>query len=102
MLLTPLWMVFPSPLTLAAAQAAAVALGALPVFWLGRRHLASDNAALLVSLAYLVYPWLAWTALDAIHPVTFAIPLFLFGVWFLDGDRLWAFGVIIQKVKGKR
>jgi uncharacterized membrane protein len=92
-LLTPLWVVFPSPLTLAAAQAAAVALGALPVFWLGRRHLASDNAALLVSLAYLAYPWLAWTALDAIHPVTFAIPLFLFGVWFLDSDRLLAFGV---------
>ena len=92
-LLTPLWMVFPSPLTLAAAQAAAVALGALPVFWLGRRHLASSKAALLVSLAYLAYPWLAWTALDAIHPVTFAIPLLLFGVWFLDSDRLWPFAV---------
>ncbi len=38
-LLTPLWLVVPSPMTLAAAQIAAVAAGALPVFWLARRHL---------------------------------------------------------------
>jgi len=92
-LLAPLWMVAPSPLTLAAAQVAAVGLGALPVYWLGRRHLGSDRSAGLVALAYLAYPWLAWTALDAIHPVTFAIPLFLFGIWFLDSERLFPFAV---------
>jgi uncharacterized membrane protein len=92
-LLTPLWLVLPSALTLAAAQIAAVALGALPVFWLGRRHLGSETAALLVALAYLAYPWLAWSAIDAIHPVTFAIPLLLFALWFLDTDRLWPFAV---------
>jgi 4-amino-4-deoxy-L-arabinose transferase-like glycosyltransferase len=75
-------------LTLAAAQIAAVAVGALPVYWLGRRHLGSETAALLVALAYLAYPWLAWSAIDAIHPVTFAIPLLLFALWFLDSDRL--------------
>ncbi len=37
------------------------------------------------------YPWLAWNALDAIHPVTLAMPLFLFALWFLDTDRIWAF-----------
>jgi uncharacterized membrane protein len=90
-LLAPLWAVFPSPLTLAAAQVAAVSLGALPVFWLGRRHLASENAALILAVVYLAYPWLAWTALDAIHPVTFAIPLLLLAVWFLDTDRIGPF-----------
>lgn len=92
-LLTPLWLVAPSPLTLAAVQVAACALGALPVFWLGRRHLESEKAAALVALAYLAYPWVAWTALDAFHPVTLAIPLFLFAIWFLDTGRLWAFVV---------
>jgi uncharacterized membrane protein len=92
-LLAPLWILAPSPLTLAAVQIAACALGALPVFWLGRRHLASEGAAALLALAYLAYPWLAWTALDAFHPVTLAIPLFLYAIWFLDTDRLGAFAV---------
>ena len=42
-LLAPLWVVWPSPLMLALAQIAVVALGALPVFWLGRRHLGSER-----------------------------------------------------------
>ena len=38
-LLTPLWVVAPTPLTLVAVQVVAVSLGALPVYWLARRHL---------------------------------------------------------------
>ena len=92
-LFAPLWLLWPSPLLLAAAQIVACALGALPVFWLARRHLASEKAAGLLALAYLAYPWLAWTALDAMHPVTLAIPLFLYAIWFLDQDRLYAFSL---------
>ena len=92
-LLAPLWMVWPSPLALAFAQIAFVSLGALPVFWLGRRHLGSERVAGLLALGYLAYPWLAWSAIGAIHPVTFAIPLFLFCVWFLDSERLLPFAV---------
>ena len=92
-LFAPLWLLAPSPLTLAAVQVVACALGALPVFWLGRRHLGSDRTAALLALAYLASPWLAWTALDAVHPVTLAIPLFLYAIWFLDTQRFWAFVV---------
>lgn len=93
-LLAPAWLIAPSPLTIAAVQIVACALGALPVFWLGRRHLESETSAGILTLAYLAYPWLAWAALDAMHPVTLAIPLLLFALWFLDGDRLWAFGAV--------
>ena len=86
-LLAPAWLVAPSPLTLAAVQIVALALGALPVFWLGRRHLGSDKLAGLLALAFLAYPWLSWNAVDAVHPVTMAIPLLLFAVYFLDGRR---------------
>jgi uncharacterized membrane protein len=89
----PFFHLWPSPLLLAAAQIAACALGALPVFWLARRYLASEKAAALLALAYLAYPWLAWTAVDAMHPVTLAIPLFLYAIWFLDSNRLWAFAL---------
>jgi len=92
-LFAPLFALWPSPLLLAGVQIAACALGALPVFWLARRHLASEKAAGLLALAYLAYPWLAWTALDAMHPVTLAIPLFLYAIWFLDSNRLWAFAL---------
>jgi uncharacterized membrane protein len=92
-LLAPLWIVWPSPLALAFAQIAVTSLGALPVFWLGRRHLDSERAAGLLALGYLAYPWTATSAIGAIHPVTFAIPLLLFCVWFLDSDRLVPFAV---------
>jgi uncharacterized membrane protein len=90
-LLAPLWAVWPSPLALALAQIAVVSTGALPVYWLGRRHLGSERAAGLLALGYLTYPWVVTSAASAIHPVTFAIPLLLFGIWFLDTDRLLPF-----------
>jgi uncharacterized membrane protein len=91
-LLAPLWLAVPSPLTLALVQIAAVSLGALPLFWLARLHTGSERVAGLIALAYLAYPWVAWSAADAFHPVTLAIPLFLFAFWFLETDRLIAFG----------
>lgn len=90
-LFAPLWIVAPTPLTLATVQVVACALGALPVFWLARRHLESERAAALMALVYLTYPWLAWTAIDAVHPVTLAIPLVLFAIWFLDTGRFLLF-----------
>ncbi|HXG75240.1 MAG TPA: DUF2079 domain-containing protein [Gaiellaceae bacterium] len=87
-LLSPLWALWPSPLALALAQVAAVGLGALPVYWLARRHLASETLATLAALAYLANPWVAWNAVTAVHPVSFGMPLLLFAVWFLDTNRL--------------
>ncbi|HUG64697.1 MAG TPA: DUF2079 domain-containing protein [Gaiellaceae bacterium] len=91
--LAPLWLVAPTPLTLIAVQVGAVALGALPVFWLARRHLESERVAAILAAGYLAYPWVAWTAVDVFHPVTLAIPLLLFCAWFLDSDRLIPFAV---------
>jgi uncharacterized membrane protein len=73
------------------AQAVAIALGALPVFWLARKHLGSERAALAFALAYLLYPALQWLALNEFHPVALATPLLLFALWYLDEDRLIAF-----------
>jgi uncharacterized membrane protein len=92
-LLTPFWLIAPTPLTLVAVQVVAVSLGALPMFWLARRHLGSERVAAILALGYLAYPWVAWTAVDVFHPVTLAIPLFLFCIWYLDSDRLVAFAL---------
>ena len=87
----PLWLVWPSPDMLLVAQAVAVALGALPVFWLARKHLGSERAGLAFALAYLIYPPTEWLTLNEFHPVALACPLLLFAIWYLDEGRLLPF-----------
>jgi len=92
-LFAPLWWIWPSPDMLLVLQAIVVALGALPVFWLGRKHLSSARAGVGFALVYLVYPATGWLTLNEFHPVALATPLLLFAFWFLDEDRLLPFAV---------
>jgi uncharacterized membrane protein len=87
----PLWWVWPSPNLLLTAQALAVALGALPLFWLARKHTGSGRAALGFALAYLIFPATEWMTLNEFHPVALACPLLLFAIWYLDEDQLAPF-----------
>jgi uncharacterized membrane protein len=89
----PLWWLWPSPDLLLVAQAIAIGLGALPVFWLARKHLGSAHAAFGLACAYLLYPATGWLALNEFHPVALATPLLLFAFWFLDEDRLIPFAL---------
>jgi uncharacterized membrane protein len=92
--LAPLWWLWPDPSLLLVAQSAAVALGALPVFLLARKHLGSEWAGLGFALVYLLYPPTQWLVLDDFHPVAFATPLLLAAIWFLDEERLVAFAIV--------
>ncbi|MFN2467732.1 MAG: DUF2079 domain-containing protein [Gaiellaceae bacterium] len=87
----PLWWVWPSPSMLLVVQAILVSLGALPVYWLARKHLGSERAALGFAFAYLLYPPVQWLTLNEFHAVALACPLLLFAFWYLDEGRLWAF-----------
>ena len=87
----PLWLVWPSADMLLVTQAVAVALGALPAYWLARKHLGSERAGLGFALAYLIYPPTQWLTLNEFHPVALACPLLLFAIWFLDEGRLLPF-----------
>ncbi|MBD0349496.1 MAG: DUF2079 domain-containing protein, partial [Thermoleophilia bacterium] len=89
----PLWWLWPRPELLLTAQALAVALGALPVFWLAHKHLGSELAAAGFALAYLLYPPLEWATLSEFHPVTVSCPLLLFAFWYLDEHRLLPFAL---------
>jgi uncharacterized membrane protein len=89
--LTPLWMIWPSPLLLVIVQPVALALGALPVFWLGRKHLGSPRLAASLAAIYLLYPTVQWNSLSDFHAVSVAMPLILFAVWYLDEDNFLAF-----------
>jgi len=89
----PLWWLWPSPQMLLVVQACGVAVGAIPVFLLARKHLASSRAGLGFGLAYLLYPATGWLTLNEFHPVALATPLLLFAFWYLDEDRLLPFSV---------
>ena len=91
MLFAPLWWLWPSPDLLLVTQAIAIALGALPVYWLARKHLASERAGLGFALTYLVYPPTTWLALNEFHPGGLAMPALLYAFWYLDEDRLAPF-----------
>jgi uncharacterized membrane protein len=90
-LFAPLWWLWPSAGLLLVVQALAVALGALPVFWLARKHLRSDWPAFGFAVAYLLLPAVQWLTLNEFHPVALATPLLLYAFWFLDEDRLLPF-----------
>jgi uncharacterized membrane protein len=92
-LFAPLWWVWSSPEMLLVVQAIVVALGALPVFWLARKHLGSERAALGFAIVYLLYPATEWLTLNEFHPVALACPFLLFAFWYLDEDRLVPFAV---------
>jgi uncharacterized membrane protein len=92
-LFAPLWWIWSSADMLLVVQALAVGLGAIPVFWLARKHLGSPRAGLGFALVYLLYPATGWLTLNEFHPVALATPLLLFAFWFLDEDRLVPFAV---------
>src|SRR5207237_1111616 len=83
----------PSTVMLLTEQTVAIALAALPVFLIARKHLGSPRAALGFSLAYLLYPPVQWLTLNEFHPVALACPLLLYAFWYLDEDRLVPFAV---------
>jgi uncharacterized membrane protein len=96
-LFAPLWWIWPSPLLLLVAQAVAVASGVLPVYWLARKYLENDRAAAHFAFIYLLFPATQYNALTdktGPHPVSFAVPLILYAIWFLYNDRLLPFAVM--------
>ena len=90
----PLWRIWPNPALLLTVQAVAVSAGAIPVFLLARKHLASEWAGLTCAVVYLLYPATQWLTVDDFHPVALATPLLLGAFWYLDEDRLVPFALL--------
>ncbi len=69
--LVPLYWIAPGAWIMFAAQSAAIAAGAIPVFLYGRRRLGSEWLALVGAGAYLLHPAVGWTNLENFHPDAF-------------------------------
>lgn len=88
LLLAGLWRIWPSPLLLVVLQPVVLAAGALPTYWLARKHLGSERQAAVFAAAYLLYPATQWNAVGDFHPVSLAPTFILFAIWYLDEDRI--------------
>ena len=85
-LIAPLYKIFPMPEALLVLQSLALALGALPIFWIARKKI-NTAAAAMIALSYLLYPSLQYINLFDFHPEAFAIPLLLFAIYFIEEKK---------------
>ena len=81
-LLTPIYAIFPSMLTLEFCETLTLASCSLPIFWLTRRASGSNWCATLLALSWLLYPPLQFLdiAIDlkTFRPISFGVPALLF------------------------
>ncbi|WP_051451224.1 DUF2079 domain-containing protein [Actinospica robiniae] len=84
--LGPIFLVFPSPLTLLIAQAALFSVAAVPLVWLGRSRL-GQGGAYAVGVAYGLSFGIAQAVDFDFHEIAFAVPLLAFALWAMLEDR---------------
>ena len=70
-----------------AVQVLSLALGAVPVFLLGRDRLGHGWMALALAAVYLLHPAFGFLAWELFHPEVMAIPALLFAWWFASRQR---------------
>jgi uncharacterized membrane protein len=90
--LWPLVAVTRSPLSIQIAQVVLVALAAVPLYAIVKRH-ADDAWALRCSILALIYPPLLANAFSEFHELAFFPAVALALVWAADARRWWWFGL---------
>ena len=96
--LIPLHMLWPSQLLMELCESAALASGAIPVFWMARRHSQSTVAAICLATAYLAYSPLQYLDISidfkTFRPISFGVPLLLFTLNALE-QRQFKRGIVL-------
>jgi hypothetical protein len=68
-------------------QSTLLALGAIPLFWLGAARSGEMKLGLALGLTYLLHPAILHLAFNDYRPVALGIPLALFALWFHASRR---------------
>ena len=92
LLLLPLHMLFPSYLTMEACASFSLAICAIPVFSIARRHSGSSRAAMWLALAWLLFFPMHYLdiAIDlkTLRPSCYGMPFLFWGIDFAERRRL--------------
>ncbi len=87
----PLYKLAATPLLLLILQAAAISLGAIPLYLLAKRKVEEKIAVILVT-AYFLYPPTQYFTLFDFHTEAFLVTFLLFAIYFLEKkSTLWMF-----------
>ena len=90
-LMSPLYLLVPSPFTLLFQETLVVGLGAIPVYWLARDHLHSRTAGLTLALVYLLLPGVQNGNLYELRERPLAMSFLLFAFYYYQRGRFWPF-----------
>lgn len=85
--LGPIFLLFPSALTLLVAQAVLFAAAAVPIVWLGRDRI-GPGGGYAAGVAYGVSFGVAQAVDFDFHEIAFAVPLLSFALWAMLEDRV--------------
>ena len=92
LLLLPLYLIWPSQLLLELCETVTLAAGAVPVFWIARRHSGSTACAGLLAVTWLLYAPLQYLDIEidykTFRPMSFGVTALLFGLDLLERGRL--------------
>jgi len=88
LLLTPIYALQPTAETLLIIKSSALALGALPLYFLAKKKLENDKAALMLAIIYLLYPGLQGANWFDFQPQVF-IPLLTFTSLYFMEQKSW-------------
>ncbi len=93
--LIPIYILYPSHLTMEFCETLGLACGALPVYWMTRRRTGSGSAATSLAVCYLLYFPMHFLDIEidlkSFRPEAFGIPCLLFSLDQLDRGRFWSF-----------
>ncbi|MDO8673486.1 MAG: DUF2079 domain-containing protein [Dehalococcoidia bacterium] len=95
LLLVPFYWLFSDARFLLVAQTAALAIGALPVYWLARDKLGNRPASLALASCYFLFPALHFVNLFDFHEIAIASPLLGFTIYYLIKQRYRPFAICL-------
>ncbi len=88
-LVLPVYAIFQSPCTLLVLQSVVLGLGALPAYWIAKKHLSDKLSAVGVAAAYLAYPALQSVNSFDFHTEAFIPLFFLMTFHYIDEKKLF-------------
>lgn len=92
-LVLPIYAVFESPCTLLVLQSVVLALGALPIYFIAKKHLGDRLSAVCLAAVYLTYPAIQSVNCFDFHTEAF-IPLFFLLAFYYIDDKKWFKGLL--------
>lgn len=95
LLICPFYLIFDSPVILLVSKAIAVAFGVLFVYKIGKHYRLSPLVALLVSLIFLNYKYLARGIWFDFHPEMMEPTFILGAIFFLLKRKMWPYLVFL-------